>query len=64
MRWKADSTTGEMTYNVKGVDALVDRGKHIAVLTPDRNVTRVALQMAIHKFGGHINAQGTAEWKT
>lgn len=63
MRWKADSRTGELTYNVRGIDALVDRGKHIAILAPDRDVTRVALQMAVHKYGGRIDAQGIAEWK-
>ena len=63
VHWKTNNTTGEITYNVKGVDALVDGGKHIAVLIPDRNVTRVALQLAIHKYGGRINAKGTAEWE-
>jgi hypothetical protein len=63
MRWKADSRTGELIYNVKGIDALIDRGKLITVLTIDRNATRVALQMAIHKYGGRIDAKGTAKWK-
>lgn len=63
MRWKADNRTGELTYNLKGIDALIDRGKLITVLTLDRNATRVALQMAIHKYGGRIDARGTGEWK-
>lgn len=52
-----------MVYRVGGVDALIDRGKKIVVLAPDKDATRVALQMALHKYGSLIDAAGTPEWQ-
>ena len=63
LRWRADSKTGDVLYTVHGSAALVDRGKKITVLVAERNATRVALQMAIHKYGGVIDAKGTAAWQ-
>ncbi len=63
LRWKADSKTGDVLYGVHGVNALIDRGKKIIVLVAEPNATRVALQMAIHKYGGLIDAKGTAAWQ-
>lgn len=44
-------------YTLAGVAALIDQGKKIVVLTPEREATRLALQMAIHKYGGLIDAK-------
>ncbi len=63
LRWKADSKTGDVLYTVHGSAALIDRGKKIAVLAAERNATRVALQMAIHKYGAVIDAKGTTAWQ-
>ena len=63
LRWKADSKTGDVLYTVHGRAALMDRGKKITVLVAEPNATRVALQMAIHKYGGVIDAKGTAAWQ-
>ena len=63
LRWRADSKTGDVLYTVHGSAALVDRGKKITVLVSERNATRVALQMAIHKYGGVIDAKGTTAWQ-
>lgn len=51
-------------YTLAGVAALVDQGKKILVLTPEQDPTRLALQMAVHKYGGVIEAKGTAAWQT
>ena len=64
LMWKADTRTGDAVYPLAGVAALVDQGQKIVVLAPDRDATRLALQMAIHKYGGLIDAKGTAEWQT
>ena len=63
LRWKADSETGDVLYIVHGTAALIDRGKKITVLVAEPNATRVALQIAIHKYGGVIDAKGTAAWQ-
>lgn len=63
MAWKADGATGDVVYRVGGVNALIDQGKKIVVLAPDKDATRVALQIAIHKYGSNIDASGTAEWE-
>ena len=63
MAWKVDGATGDVVYRVGGVDALIDQGKKIVVLAPDKDATRVALQIAIHKYGSTIDASGTAEWQ-
>lgn len=63
LMWKADTKTGDAVYTMAGVAALVDQGQKIVVLTPDRDATRLALQMAIHKYGRLIDAKGTAEWQ-
>lgn len=63
MAWKCDSATGDVVYRIGGVDALIDRGKKIVVLAPGKDVTRVALQMALHKYGSLIDAAGTPEWQ-
>ncbi len=63
LRWKADSKTGDVVYDVQGVDALIDQGKKITVLNAERNTTRVALQMAIYKYGAVIDAKGTTAWQ-
>lgn len=59
MRWRTDAKTGDVTYTLGGKAALVDRGKQIAVLEHDSIATRVALEMAIHKFGRTIDAKGS-----
>ena len=64
LMWKADTRTGDAVYTLAGVAALIDQGQKIVVLAPDRDATRLALQMAIHKYGGLIDAKGTAEWQT
>lgn len=63
LRWKADSKTGDVVYAIHGTAALIDRGQKITVLVAEPDATRVALQMAIHKYGGVIDAKGTAAWQ-
>lgn len=63
LRWRADSKTGDVVYSVHGAAGLIDQGKKITVLTAERNATRVALQIALHKYGGIIEAKGTAAWQ-
>ncbi len=63
VRWKANAKTGEITYHLAGKTALIDRGKNITVLHHDKDATKVALQMALHKYGKLIDAKGTPEWQ-
>ena len=59
IKWRSDTKSGDVTYTVDGVAALVDRGKTITVLQHDQIATRVALEMAIHKYGRLIQATGS-----
>ena len=59
MKWRADAKTGDVTYTLSGTAALVDRGKQITVLQHDPTATRVALEMAIQKYGRTIDAKGS-----
>ena len=59
LKWKADAKTGNVTYMLAGIAALVDRGKTITVLQHDQAATRIALEMAIHKYGRTIQATGS-----
>jgi len=59
MRWRTDAKTGDVTYTLSGKVALVDRGKQITVVEHDATATRVALEMAIHKYGKTIDAKGS-----
>ena len=61
--WKADRTTAHVAYSMGGVVKLRDQGNKITVLVAERDPTRVALQMAIHKYGTLIDAKGTAAWQ-
>lgn len=59
MKWRANATSGDVTYTVSGTAALVDRGKQITVLQHDPVATGIALEMAIHKYGRTIEAKGS-----
>lgn len=59
MRWRTDAKTGDVTYTLSGKVALVDRGRQITVVEHDATATRVALEMAIHKYGKTIDAKGS-----
>ncbi len=59
MTWAAHPKTGDVTYSLSGKAAFVDRGKAITVLQPDAAATRIALEMAVQKYGRSINATGT-----
>ena len=59
LKWKADAKTGNVTYTLAGIAALIDRGKTITVLQHDQVATRIALEMAIHKYGRTIQATGS-----
>lgn len=63
LRWRADRKTGDIVYSVHGTAALLDQGKKITVLAAERSATRVALQMAVHKYGSLLDARGTAAWQ-
>jgi len=51
--------TGDVTYSLSGKAAFVDRGKTISVLEPEAACTRIALEMAVQKYGRSIAATGT-----
>ena len=59
MTWTAHPKTGDVTYSLSGKAAFVDRGKAITVLQPDAAATRIALEMAVQKYGRSIDATGT-----
>ena len=59
MKWRADARSGDVTYTLSGTAALIDRGKQITVLQHDTMATRVALEMAIQKYGRLIEAKGS-----
>ena len=59
MTWAAHPKTGDVTYSLSGKAAFVDRGKAITVLQPDAAATRIALEMAVQKYGRSIDATGT-----
>ena len=59
MRWKANIRSGDVTYSIAGTDHLVDRGKSITVLHHDANAVRIALEMAVYKYGRTIHATGS-----
>jgi len=51
--------SGDVTYSIAGKAAFVDRGKTITVLEPEAASTRIALEMAVQKYGRSIAATGT-----
>jgi len=51
--------TGDVTYSLSGKAAFVDRGKTISVLEAQPASTRIALEMAVQKYGRSIAATGT-----
>lgn len=51
--------TGDVTYSLSGKAAFVDRGKTITILEPEIASTRIALEMAVQKYGRSIAATGT-----
>ena len=59
MTWAAHPKTGDVTYSLSGKAAFVDRGKAITVLQPEIAATRIALEMAVQKYGRSIDASGT-----
>ncbi len=59
MTWTAHPKTGDVTYSLSGKAAFIDRGKAITVLQPEAVATRVALEMAVQKYGRSIDATGT-----
>ena len=59
MTWAAHPKTGDVTYSLSGKAAFVDRGKAITVLQPEAAATRIALEMAVQKYGRSIDATGT-----
>jgi hypothetical protein len=63
IKWKADSRSGDVTYSIAGVASLVDKGKTITVLHHDLEATKIALQMAVHKYGNVIEAKGSDVWE-
>ena len=51
--------TGDVTFHLSGKPAMIDRGKTITVLHHDPVATRIALEMAVQKYGRSIAATGT-----
>ena len=64
MKWRTDAKSGDVTYTLSGTAALVDRGKQITVLQHDPAATRIALEMAIQKYGRTIDAKGSDVFQT
>jgi hypothetical protein len=54
---------GDVTYSRAGRDILADQGRTLRVLHDDRETIETGLRMALAKFGGKLDVQGSAEFK-
>ena len=62
-RWTINRRTGDVHYTVRGVLALVDRGKTISVLNSEESAIVLGLEMAVKKYGSTLQAEGSQQWK-
>lgn len=62
--WSVDRRTGDVTYRLRGVDALRDTGRQVSVLQPadDRSI-EAGLRLAAQKFGYTLTLTGTVEFQ-
>ncbi len=58
-----NTKTGEVTYSLGAKPALVDSDKTITVIKHDPVATRIALELAVEKYGKVIDANGTPEFQ-
>ena len=62
--WSVDRRSGDVTYRLRGVDALRDTGRQVAVLQPadDRSI-EAGLRLATQKFGSTLTLTGSTEFQ-
>lgn len=59
VEWTVDHCTGDVTYRLRGADALRDTGRQVSVLQPtDDESVEAALRLGAQKFGAKLTLTG------
>ncbi|MBA3034688.1 MAG: relaxase/mobilization nuclease domain-containing protein [Gammaproteobacteria bacterium] len=62
--WSVDRRTGDVTYRLRGVDALRDTGRQVSVLQPTDDLSiEAGLRLAAQKFGSTLTLTGSTEFQ-
>ncbi|MHB1358283.1 MAG: TraI/MobA(P) family conjugative relaxase [Rhodocyclaceae bacterium] len=62
--WSVDRRTGDVTYRLRGVDALRDTGRQVSVLQPADDLSiEAGLRLAAQKFGSTLTLTGSTEFQ-
>ena len=62
--WQVDRRTGDVTYRLRGREALRDTGRQVAVLQPtDDESIEAGLRLASQKFGPQLTLTGSEEFQ-
>lgn len=62
--WLVDRRSGDVTYQISGIDALRDTGRLVAVLQPESaSSIEAGLKLAAQKFGSKLTLTGPPEFQ-